>query len=228
MRVITVPGVFRPRTDSVLLAGRAAAVSAPGVRVLDLFTGSGIVAVAAARSGATVTAVDVSRRAVACTRLNARRHGVRVRAQRGDMLAPVRGERFDVITANPPYVPSVSNARPRGAKRAWEGGPDGRRFIDRLCREAPAHLAVGGVLLVVHSSICDPWATVDLLREAGLDAGVDERRSGPLGPLVGERAAELEERGLLAAGQREEEVVIVRAVREPARVRVAVAGRGWA
>ena len=225
MRVVTVPGVFRPRSDSLLLAAEVASLAAPNVRVLDLFTGSGIVAVAGARAGATVTAVDISRRAVGCAWLNARLNGVGLRVLRGDMLAPVGSERFDVIAANPPYVPSLSDAEARGAARAWEGGRDGRRFIDRLCREAPAHLAPRGVLLVVHSSICDAEATVGLLREAGLDAAVAERRAGPLGPLVGARAAELERRGLLAPGEREEEVVLIRAVRAARRVATAVPGR---
>ncbi len=140
------------------------------------------------------------------------------------MFAPVAGERFDLIAANPPYVPSLSDTEARGAARAWEGGTDGRRFIDRLCREAPAHLAPCGELLVVHSSICGTDATVDKLREAGLDATIAERRTGPLGPLVGARAADLEHRGLLAPGEREEEVVLVRAT--PVGVAPAVAGRG--
>ena len=98
-----------------------------------------------------------------------------------------------------------------GAERAWEGGPDGRALLDRLCAQAPRHLAPGGVLLVVHSSLCGTDSTLDLLREQGLRADVAVRHHGSLGPLLRARAAELESRDLLAAGQREEEVVVVRA-----------------
>src|SRR5437660_1567412 len=95
-----------------------------GTRVLDLCTGSGLLALTAALRGAsTVVAVDVSRRAVLSAQLNASLNGVTVRALRGDLFAPVRGRRFDLIVSNPPYVPGASSELPRrGAARAWEAG----------------------------------------------------------------------------------------------------------
>jgi release factor glutamine methyltransferase len=188
-----------------------------GARVLDVCTGSGLLAVTAAMCGARATAVDVSRRAVLCAALNARINGVRVRALRGDLFAPVEGERFDAIVANPPYLPTDHDALPaRGPARAWDGGRDGRALLDRLCARAPDHLAPGGVLLVVHSSVCDPGATLATLRRRGLRAEVATRCHGPLGPLLRARATALEDRGVLARGQRHEDVVIVRAALQPA------------
>src|SRR3712207_6542112 len=71
----------------------------PGSRVLDVCTGSGLLALTAARRGVRdVTAVDVLRRSVLTVRLNARLNGVRVRALRGSLFEPVPGEAFDVIT----------------------------------------------------------------------------------------------------------------------------------
>ncbi|HEU4703742.1 MAG TPA: HemK2/MTQ2 family protein methyltransferase [Conexibacter sp.] len=212
MRIITLPGVFQPHSDARLLAAamreRGLAV---GARVLELFAGSGAVAVAAAREGAReVTVVDVSRRALLTSAINARRSGVRVRARRGDLFAPVAGERFDLILANPPYLPSATGALPRrGAARAWEGGDDGRALLDRLCDEAPAHLAPGATLLLVQSSICGERATLARLEAAGLHAERVLAERGPLGPLMRERAALLEARGLLAPGQREEELLVL-------------------
>ena len=58
-----------------------------------------------------MTAVDVSRRAVLTVRFNARLNGVRVGARRGDLLAAVPGERFDLIVSNPPYLPADGAAR---------------------------------------------------------------------------------------------------------------------
>jgi release factor glutamine methyltransferase len=211
MRLLTVPGVFRPRSDSWMLARRLAREVHLGEEVLDPFTGSGVLAVAAAGCGATVTAVDISRRAVACARVNARLNNVRLRVLRGDMLEPVAGRRFDVIAANPPYLPSVLDRRPRGAARAWEGGLGGRRLLDRLCREAPAHLQPGGRLLVVHSAVCDPELTVAMLAEEGLEVELVERRRGPFGPLLSARAPELQRRGRLAPGSRNEDVLVLRA-----------------
>ena len=212
MRIITLPGVFQPHSDARLLAAvmreRGLAV---GARVLELFVGSGAVAIAAAREGAReVTVVDVSRRALLTSVINARRNGVRLRTRRGDLFAPVAGERFDLILANPPYVPSPTEKLPRsGAARAWEGGGDGRALLDRLCDEAPVHLAPGGTLLLVQSSICGERATLARLEAAGLHAERLAAERGPLGPLMRERAPLLEERGLLAPGRREEELLVL-------------------
>ena len=208
MRLLTVPGVFRPRSDSRMLAARVAERAQPGISFLDPFTGSGILAIAAAEAGAAATAIDISRRAVACTWLNARLNGTRVRALRGDLLSPVAGERFDLIAANPPYVPALGGAQAHGAARAWDAGVDGRALIDRLCLTGAQHLAPGGRLLLAHSSVCDPEATVAMLSSSGLEVAVLERERGPLGPLMAERAALLERRSLLDPGVCDEEVLI--------------------
>jgi release factor glutamine methyltransferase len=214
VRIITLPGVLRPPSDCWLLADvMRERRLAHGRTVLDVFTGTGALAVAAALDGArAVSAVDVSRRAVLNARINARLNGVRVRALRGDLFAPVTGERFDLIVANPPYVPSASDELPgRGAARAWEAGTDGRALLDRLCADAADHLAPGGDVLVVHSSLSGEDATLDRLAATGLSTEVVARQRGPLGPLVAARAELLERRGLLAPGQRDEELVVIRA-----------------
>jgi release factor glutamine methyltransferase len=208
MRLFTVPGVFRPRSDSVMLAELVGTRDRSGQTALDPFTGSGILAIAAARAGARTTAIDVSRRAVVCAAINARLKGVRMRALRGDVFAPVAGERFDLIVANPPYLPGEVDGPVRGAARAWEGGPDGRRLIDRFLADVPRHLAPGGELLMIHSSVCGEQATLERLRAAGLDPSVIERRRGPIGPLLEPRIPELEARGVLEPDQREEELLV--------------------
>jgi release factor glutamine methyltransferase len=212
MRLVTLPGVFRPRPDSWLLAAHVRAAVRPRASVLDVCTGSGVLAVAAARAGAgAVTAIDVSRRAVLAVRLNARLNGVGVRALRGDLFAPVAGERFDVVVSNPPYLPSADDALPgRGPSRAWDAGADGRVLLDRICARAAEHLTPGGVVLLVHSSVIGLEPTVRALERTGLRVDVLERRRGPLGPLLAARAPLLEARGLLGPGEREEDVLVVR------------------
>jgi release factor glutamine methyltransferase len=212
MRLLRIPGVFKPPSDSYLLAGAMRERGlAEGARVLDVFTGSGVLAVAAALAGAReVWAVDISRRAALAARLNGALNGRRVRAVAGDLFAPVRGERFDLITANPPYVPGADNELPAdGLSRAWEGGMDGRLLVDRLCAEAGSHLAPGGTLLMVHSSLTGERPTIEALAAADLDPEVLVRDRGPLGPLVSARADLLEQRGLLAPGEREEEMLVI-------------------
>lgn len=224
MRIVTLPGVFRPISDTWMLADvlREQIVS-PRCSVLDVCTGSGALAVAAARRGAGhVTAVDVSRRAVLTTRLNAGLNRVRVRALRSDLFAALGDERYDVIVSNPPYVPAATDELPTsGPQRAWDAGRDGRALLDRVVAGAPAHLRPGGTLLVVQSHVCGVEATLDALRDGGLEPSVALRRRGPLGPLMRERVHHLEAAGLLAAGRREEDVVVLcgRAVRAGARAR---------
>jgi release factor glutamine methyltransferase len=153
--------------------------------------------------------VDVSRRAQLNAWLNARLNGVSIRPLRGDLLAPVAGERFDLILANPPYVPGPPPPA-RGPARAWDAGRDGRAVLDRICASAPAHLAPGGTLLLVHSDVVGADATLHAYTVRGLAADVAERERGPLGPLVRARRTTLEHHGLLRAGQEDEDVLVLR------------------
>lgn len=213
MRLLSLPGVFKPISDSHTLAGVLRQQTlAPRFRVLDLCTGSGVLALTAALRGVEhVTAVDESRRALATVRINARLNGVRVRTLRGNLFEPVGSERFDVIVSNPPSEPAERDALPMWCRsRAGDAGRDGRGLLDRLLREAPAHLKPGGLLLVTHSSLLGSERTQELLAAGGLDVDVLLRRRGPLGPLTAARREDLERQGMLTPGQRDEEVVIVR------------------
>ena len=211
MRIVAPPGVFRPRSDSWMLADAAREQLRPGDSVLDLCTGSGAIAVATALAGAErVTAVDLSRRAVATARLNALLNGTGLRAVRGSLFEPLGDERFDLIVSNPPYVPAKDGSPPRGEARAWDAGHDGRELLDPLLAEAPAHLNPGGSVLVVHSSITGEQRTLDAMRAGGLEPAVLRRERSPLGPLHGSRIDVLEQRGLLEPGRREEDVLVIR------------------
>ncbi|WP_112238753.1 HemK2/MTQ2 family protein methyltransferase [Kribbella monticola] len=210
MKLLTLPGVFAPISDSWMLADAIRQEDiGPHSLALDVCTGSGVLALTAAACGATTTAVDVSRRALLTVQLNARRSGVRVRTRRGRTFAPVAGERFDLIVSNPPYVPSPRPDVPRrGPSRAWEAGHDGRIVLDDLCDQAPDHLRPGGAILLVHSSLIGTDTTLNRLEQAGLtQVEVRSRRRGPLGPLM--RAQQLA--GTIPADIDEEEVVIIRA-----------------
>ncbi|WP_406498871.1 methyltransferase [Streptomyces sp. NBC_00846] len=218
MKFLQPPGVYAPQEDTAMLVSalRREHLS-PGAEVLDVGTGTGAVAIAAARYGAArVTAIDTSAAAVFTTRLNALLSGYArvIRTSRGDLTEPVTGLRFDLVLANPPYVPSA-NARMahRGIARAWEAGIDGRAVLDQLCAKVPALLRPGGVLLAVQSALSGPAMTAARLAEAGLDAIVTDRRSVPFGPVLRERAGWLEAQGLIEPGQDKEELVVIRAER---------------
>jgi release factor glutamine methyltransferase len=206
------PGVYRAEGDTQLLIdvmyeGRFA----DGRHVLDIGTGSGALAVSAARAGAaSVTAVDLSIRSVIATWLNSRLHAVPVSVHRGDLFTPVAGRRFGLIVANPPYVPAPTAALPRHRKaRCWDAGPDGRALLDRICAGVTDVLAPDGDVLIVHSSVCYTDRTVDALQLAGLTPEVLARAALPFGPVMNSRAALLESRGLIHPGQRFEELVVV-------------------
>ncbi|MFJ4466602.1 HemK2/MTQ2 family protein methyltransferase [Streptomyces sp. NPDC089424] len=213
MNPLAPPGVYTPQEDTDLLAEALSEEPLPpGADVLDVGTGSGALALHAARLGLRVTAVDVSRRAVWAARVNARLSGLRVRILRGNLFDPVQEQTFDVILANPPYVPAPGgDAAPRGTARAWDAGHDGRLILDRICREAPGLLRPGGVLLVVHSTLSAPERTLALLRAAGLKASMTRRRRIAFGPVLRERQGWLRERGLLSPTEDKEELVVVRA-----------------
>jgi release factor glutamine methyltransferase len=204
------PGVYRVDRDTALLA----AMLRDRVHdrtVLDVGTGTGALALAAAHAGArSVTAVDLSRRSAVAAWLNARLHRAPVRVLCGDLLEPVRGRRFDVVLANPPYVPASREvpARYRMA-RCWDAGHDGRLLLDRLTRGLPDVLAPGGRALLVHSAVCGERETLDAMAAAGLDAAVVARAVIPFGPVMRARAVLMERRGLVAPGQTEEELLVV-------------------
>jgi ribosomal protein L3 glutamine methyltransferase len=125
-------------------------------RVLDLCTGNGSLAVLAALawSTATVTASDLSADALEVARMNVDRHGLgdRITLRRGDGLSAAPGL-FDLILCNPPYVNAASMAALPAEYLAepaiaLAGGADGMDFVRRLLRDAPAHLAPRGALVI--------------------------------------------------------------------------------
>lgn len=211
--LITLPGVYAPQHDTrLLVAALNREGITPGTEVLDVGTGSGALALHAARLGARVTAVDIARRAVATARLNALLHRRRITVQRSDLLSALPGRSYDLVICNPPYVPSPLDRIPgHGAARAWDAGCDGRAILDRMCETAPAALRPGGRLLLVHSGLCDSDITVRRLSDAGLRARVSDRALVPLGPVLRSRLRWLRDTGLVGAGDTAEELVVIRA-----------------
>jgi ribosomal protein L3 glutamine methyltransferase len=125
-------------------------------RVLDLGTGSGCLAILAARAfpAARVDAVDVSPAALAVARKNVARHrlGRRVRLVRSDLFGALHGARYDLILSNPPYVSASAMAALPAEYRheprlALAGGADGLDLVVRILAAAPAHLESDGLLI---------------------------------------------------------------------------------
>ncbi len=212
-------GVYPPQEDShLLIEALTASGLAPGARVADLCTGSGVVAVAAAAAGAAeVTAFDICPQAVQHARRTAVTAAADVTVHRGSWARAVEFGPFDVVVANPPYVPQGpgddSGAIPAtaGPARAWNAGADGRLVLDPLCAAAPLLLDEGGTMLVVQSECADVKRTLAALRCQGMRAEVVAQQLIPFGPVLSARAAGLIRAGLLAPGSRMERLVVVRA-----------------
>jgi release factor glutamine methyltransferase len=132
-----------------------------GLRIVDLCTGSGAVAIALARElpGARLFATDSSWRALRVARANAEAHGVadRVVLFRGDLWRAFGGQAptapVDLVVANPPYIPSgtIQTLMPEvqwEPRVALDGGPDGLRVLGEIILTTPPHLRAGGSLLL--------------------------------------------------------------------------------
>jgi ribosomal protein L3 glutamine methyltransferase len=124
--------------------------------VLDLCTGGGSLAILAARvfSNARIDAVDLSPDALEVAARNVREHGLqdRIALKQGDLFAPIKDARFDLILTNPPYVDAAAIAGfpPEYAAEpllAHAGGADGLDIVRRILSEAPKHLTAAGTLV---------------------------------------------------------------------------------
>ncbi len=147
------PDVYPPCDDSILLI-QSLEVS-PGMKILEIGCGSGVVSIHAALEGARVTAVDINPKAVELTRTNAKRMGAELEGVSvSDLFGNVSG-RFDRILFNLPYLPVEEGEVDGMISKAWAGGPDGLGPFPRLVRECPNHLEKDGKLIVVVSSLMD-------------------------------------------------------------------------
>jgi release factor glutamine methyltransferase len=205
--LLTPPGVFAPRSDAGMLL-EAAAGRVRG-RVLDICTGTGVLALSVAPVAEHVTAVDASRLAAATARLNAALNRRPVEVLHGDLFAPVPRRRFDTIISNPPYLPVAGGRDPQVGSQAWNGGHDGRAVIDRICSTAAEHLAPGGEVLLVQSSLTRVGPTLRLLEQSGLRAEVIASHSGPLGALARKQLDHLLTLGVAATDDGLEQIVVI-------------------
>jgi release factor glutamine methyltransferase len=145
--------VLIPRPDTEVLCEAALQRIGPGLRVLDLCTGSGALAITFALEapGAHVTGADISAGALEVARDNAQLHGAAVRWARGDLFEAADGA-FDLIACNPPYLSDGDMAALQTEvsfepRLALSGGADGLFFYRRIAAALPDRLNPGGAAL---------------------------------------------------------------------------------
>jgi release factor glutamine methyltransferase len=182
-----------------------------GVRIADVCTGSGCIAIALLKnlSGATAIATDISAAALEVAKKNAVRHAVdsRLELLQGDLLAPLidhpagGGLGLHYLVSNPPYIPDAEwnapdmvgrNVRDFEPHTALRGGPDGLQFVRPLIEKGPERLRPRGLLLIEIAAATARPAT-KLLREHALmdpdSVRIVKDHEGLERVLVGARAA---------------------------------------
>jgi release factor glutamine methyltransferase len=200
--------VYEPAEDSDLLAAAARDHVDPADLVLDVGTGSGYVAGAAATTGARVVASDLNPHAcrAARERYGAGRErsdegetgdadldpdptpddeqGPPIEVVRADLLSPFRAGAFDVVTCNPPYLPTDPDSeREDWMATALSGGESGRAVIEAFLADLPRALAPDGVCLLLVSTLTDVEAVVELADDAGFAAVAVREESFPFETL---------------------------------------------
>jgi HemK-related putative methylase len=167
------PGLFASGRYLAQQVERRTDLLAPGATVLDLGTGSGIGAIAAARKARSVLATDINPHAVRCARINVLLNGLedRVEVRQSDLFAGL-AERFDVVLFNPPYYRGASSSP---LDQAWRS-PD---VLERFTCQLPRVLAPGGYALVVLSSDGEQAVFLDGFRANGLGCEIVARRDLP-------------------------------------------------
>lgn len=171
----THPKVYEPAEDSFLLAENLEMSRRD--EVLEIGTGTGIIAVCASRKVAKVVATDINPWALRCATKNLiANRAFNVELREGNLFEPVQGEKFDLILFNTPYLPTGEDEVLNDElNTAWDGGTDGREVIDRFLDGLCGHIRRGGRVQLVQSSLSDVERTTLRLEELGFQVSITAR-----------------------------------------------------
>lgn len=174
-------GVYEPSDDTYLLAENLKVKSEDVV--LELGTGSGLIALLAARTARKVVATDISPIAVECASSNVSLNQLtnKVEIRLGNLFEPIReGEKFDLIIFNPPYLPEnnkPSQNRSDWLGRAWDGGKSGRNLIDPFIVNCKRYLNSAGLIQMVQSSLSNISKSSQLFKMEGFHVEISAQKS---------------------------------------------------
>lgn len=165
--------VYDPAEDSFLFAENLDV--GKNELVLDIGTGSGILAIVASRQASEVLAVDLNPYAIHCANQNAKLNKVsgKILFIRSDLLSSIRpAVKFDLILFNAPYVPSEENELDSWLGYSWYGGITGRQVMDRFISQAPKYLQKSGKILFMQSTLTSVDETIEKFANYGLKAKI--------------------------------------------------------
>ena len=167
--------VYNPAEDSYLLADNLEI--SEGQSVLEIGTGSGIVAMYASRLTDKITVTDINFDAFELARRNFRDNGIEgIEILFGNLFEPVKERKFDVILFNTPYLPTEDDeVIDDTINYAFDGGVNGRKVIDLFLNEVGNHLNDGGIVQLIQSSLSGNEETLKMLDELGFIAEIKEK-----------------------------------------------------
>ena len=166
--------VYVPAEDSYMLADNLEIKE--GASVLEIGTGSGIVAMYASRLSDNITVTDINFDACELARKNFEDNGIEnIEILFGNMFEPVESRKFDVILFNTPYLPTDDgDVIDDTLNYAFDGGLNGRKVIDLFLDEVGNHLNDGGIVQMIQSSLSGNEETLQRLDELGFIAEIAE------------------------------------------------------
>ncbi|MFQ5998404.1 MAG: HemK2/MTQ2 family protein methyltransferase [Candidatus Bathyarchaeia archaeon] len=172
--------VYSPAEDSYLVAENLEA--GDHETVIDIGSGSGLLAILASKKAERVFAIDINPDAALATHENAKRNGVSSKIDTivGDMFQPFRPSgKFDRVVCNPPYLPTSDEEMKKNdaVSKAWSAGLDGRLHTKKLLEGVRPYLTERGSLTLVQSSLSKGEATIEKLCEMGFRVRSVTRRN---------------------------------------------------
>ncbi len=171
--------VYVPREDTYLLVEATRDEVDREDEVLDMGTGTGILALIAAKDCEKVVGVDVDKKALELAKENARRNDIEnVEFVQSDLFEEVDGK-FDLVVFNPPYLPGEVREENFQGSEQWFGGETGREVIGRFSEELDDHLSGDGRALVMVSSLTGFEETREMFTERGFTVTVKEKKKIP-------------------------------------------------
>lgn len=180
-------GVYQPSDESIFLLENIELYQ--GESVLDIGTGSGLLALSLSPIAKKVVGIDIDSNSIECSIFNAKINNIKnCDFIEGDLFNSVGEEKFDLIIANLPHIPTSSDDTSIDfVGRCVNGGEDGRRVLDQFLKHVSFYIKPTGRIQIVQSELANISKTIDLLSNQGFNVVISASKDEPFGRTVRER-----------------------------------------